>query len=269
MPPGLAFCPQISDSEVHFCLLRLVTGDQESKRVKFVYITHIGQSVGGVAKGRAAAHRADVERLLGQSHLSFQTDDVDDLDEVRLALQTSVAAERPGRDELQGWEARPGVRVSRPVDLLQSRGPQRASDALSCPAGACSPRRRRSRISCLRARGPITTSAPTRRATRPTLEVSRGSTCCAPHLRVALVWFWGDLNTIIVLSLHCAASCPHPLFRLCPLFHATPSGWCQSLGSTVIRLRRVLLLVVFRPVNRSTCGGGPPRRSGCGRSGSE
>jgi hypothetical protein len=82
VPPLLTCCPQISDSEVHFCLLRLVTGDQESKRVKFVYITHLGQSVGGVAKGRAAAQRADVERLLGQSHLSFQTDDADELVEV-------------------------------------------------------------------------------------------------------------------------------------------------------------------------------------------
>lgn len=68
---------------MHFCLLRLVTGDQESKRVKFVYVTHLGQNVGGVAKGRAAANRAEVERMLGQSHLSFQTNDVDDLNEVR------------------------------------------------------------------------------------------------------------------------------------------------------------------------------------------
>jgi len=50
--------------------------------VKFVYITYTGPSVPGIAKGRAGAHRTDVEKLIGQSHLNFQTDDVDDLDDV-------------------------------------------------------------------------------------------------------------------------------------------------------------------------------------------
>lgn len=60
--------------------------------MKFVYITYTGPSVPGIAKGRAGAHRTDVEKLIGQSHLNFQTDDVDDLDDAAIKDKLLKAA---------------------------------------------------------------------------------------------------------------------------------------------------------------------------------
>ena len=60
------------------------TRDQESKTVKFVFLMYVGPSVGGMARGRAGGHKPDVQELIGQSHVSQQTDDKDDITEAKI-----------------------------------------------------------------------------------------------------------------------------------------------------------------------------------------
>ena len=68
-----------------FALLRVTgTRDQESKTVKFVFLTYVGPSVGGMQRGRVGGHKPDVRELVGQSHVDYQTDDKDDITEEKI-----------------------------------------------------------------------------------------------------------------------------------------------------------------------------------------
>ena len=72
----------MDDAEVSFALLRVTgTRDQESKTVKFVFISYTGPGVGGMARGRVNGHKGDVKELIGQSHVDISTDDRDDMTE--------------------------------------------------------------------------------------------------------------------------------------------------------------------------------------------
>mmetsp|Transcript_17249 Transcript_17249/g.56585 ORF Transcript_17249/g.56585 Transcript_17249/m.56585 type:complete len:225 (-) Transcript_17249:144-818(-) len=73
---------ELDDGEVQYVLLRVEGGrDQESKAVKFVFITWVGSSVGGMAKGRVASHKMAVKDALGWTVVDIQADDKDDISE--------------------------------------------------------------------------------------------------------------------------------------------------------------------------------------------
>mmetsp|Transcript_18932 Transcript_18932/g.59257 ORF Transcript_18932/g.59257 Transcript_18932/m.59257 type:complete len:225 (-) Transcript_18932:126-800(-) len=73
---------ELDDGEVQYVLLRVEGGrDQESKAVKFVFITWVGASVGGMAKGRVASHKMAVKDALGWTVVDIQADDKDDISE--------------------------------------------------------------------------------------------------------------------------------------------------------------------------------------------
>jgi len=88
----VAMVAEVSDEEVSYCLLRSVSGDQESKRIKFVIIVYVGPNVGGMARGRVGGHKGDVKELMGQSHVDFQTDDRSDLTEENIKDRLAKAA---------------------------------------------------------------------------------------------------------------------------------------------------------------------------------
>lgn len=50
---------------VLYCLLRLLQGDRESQRVKFVFIVFTGENVGGMTRGRVGVHVGSVKPLVG------------------------------------------------------------------------------------------------------------------------------------------------------------------------------------------------------------
>lgn len=70
------------------------TRDQESKTVKFVYVTYVGPSVGGMAKGRVGSHKMDIKSIIGQSHVDYQSDDIDEVtdDIIREKLKKASGA---------------------------------------------------------------------------------------------------------------------------------------------------------------------------------
>lgn len=57
-----------------FCLLRMVDGDQESRRIKFIGLTFVGEDVGGMQRGRVATHKGSVFHLCGQMNIEIQAD---------------------------------------------------------------------------------------------------------------------------------------------------------------------------------------------------
>ena len=82
----------LNDDEVQYVLFRFLSGDQESRRVKFIFLTYIGPNVGGMTKGRVAAHKPDVQAMLGQSHLQISTDDRDEFSAKEVADKIKKAA---------------------------------------------------------------------------------------------------------------------------------------------------------------------------------
>ena len=83
----------MDDAEVSYALLRVSgTRDQESKTVKFVFLTYLGPSVGGMQRGRVGAHKPDVKDLVGQSHVDYQTDDKDDISEEKITEMLKKAS---------------------------------------------------------------------------------------------------------------------------------------------------------------------------------
>ena len=83
----------LDEDGIQYCFFRFMAGDQESRRVKFIFLTYMGRNVGGMAKGRAAGHKGDVQALLGQSHLQISADgDRDEFTETEVADKIKKAA---------------------------------------------------------------------------------------------------------------------------------------------------------------------------------
>lgn len=59
---------------VLYCLLRLLQGDRESQRVKFVFIVFVGENVGGMQRGRVGVHTGSVKPLVGVSCVPQRSD---------------------------------------------------------------------------------------------------------------------------------------------------------------------------------------------------
>ncbi|EOD33751.1 hypothetical protein EMIHUDRAFT_441472 [Emiliania huxleyi CCMP1516] len=90
---------ELDDGEVQYVLLRVEGGrDQESKAVKFVFITWVGASVGGMAKGRVASHKMAVKDALGWTVVDIQADDKDDISEGVIREKLKKAPGAGGRD---------------------------------------------------------------------------------------------------------------------------------------------------------------------------
>lgn len=64
-----SFC---REDEVLFLFLRLMDGDKESKRVKFVFITFVGEHVGGMPRGRVGSHMSNIKPLFGVGTASLE-----------------------------------------------------------------------------------------------------------------------------------------------------------------------------------------------------
>ena len=63
---GMAeFKEHLKDDEVQFAMLKMVMGDRESRRPKFIFVTWIGGSVGVMKKAKVSIHKASVKEFLG------------------------------------------------------------------------------------------------------------------------------------------------------------------------------------------------------------
>merc|ERR1712146_602165 len=51
------------DDEAAFAFLRITTGDEESKRAKFVLVSWCGESVGALARAKMSVHKASVKEI--------------------------------------------------------------------------------------------------------------------------------------------------------------------------------------------------------------
>ena len=73
------FKAYLPDDQCTWAFLRMMAGDQESKRPKFVLVQYNGPSTPAMAKSRAGPHKPDIENFVGQHHVFFFTDDPEDM----------------------------------------------------------------------------------------------------------------------------------------------------------------------------------------------
>jgi hypothetical protein len=52
---------KFNDDESAFAFLRVTTGDEESKRAKFVLVSWCGESVGALSRAKMSVHKASVK----------------------------------------------------------------------------------------------------------------------------------------------------------------------------------------------------------------
>ena len=89
------FLAALSDDEILFALLRIVMGDAESSRPKFVFVCWLGSKVGMMKKARVGMQKSDVKKEIGAVHCDLQTDAVEDLalQLVKTKLKKSMGAD--------------------------------------------------------------------------------------------------------------------------------------------------------------------------------
>ena len=71
----------LSDSFIGFGYLRVISGDEMSKRPKFVLIKFVGKQNKLNRKAALNLQRGDVEKVLSQCNVSLEVDTVDELTE--------------------------------------------------------------------------------------------------------------------------------------------------------------------------------------------
>jgi hypothetical protein len=72
---------RITDSFLGFGYLRVVAGDEMSRRAKFVFIKYLSKGLKLNLKALINVHRGDVEKVLSQSNVSIEAEGLDELDE--------------------------------------------------------------------------------------------------------------------------------------------------------------------------------------------
>eukprot|EP00341_Mesodinium_pulex_P014822 CAMPEP_0116954854 /NCGR_PEP_ID=MMETSP0467-20121206/42229_1 /TAXON_ID=283647 /ORGANISM="Mesodinium pulex, Strain SPMC105" /LENGTH=139 /DNA_ID=CAMNT_0004640703 /DNA_START=31 /DNA_END=450 /DNA_ORIENTATION=+ len=75
-----ALAPNFTDDECAFGYVRVTTGDEESKRAKFVFIAWTGDNAKIMRKARMSVHKANVKDVFREFAIELLASDQDDLD---------------------------------------------------------------------------------------------------------------------------------------------------------------------------------------------
>lgn len=70
---------QITPDFLGYGYLRVTSGDDLSKRAKFVFIKYVSKTLKMTQKAQMNLHRGDVERVLNQSSVNIEVDHLDEL----------------------------------------------------------------------------------------------------------------------------------------------------------------------------------------------
>jgi len=93
--------PLLGEKETAFIYIRYTTGDTESKRAKFVFISWCGARAPIMRKAKMSVHKADVKDIFYSSAIEVHATEVDDLDDqaIRASLQRVGGANYNGQGQ--------------------------------------------------------------------------------------------------------------------------------------------------------------------------
>eukprot|EP00026_Physarum_polycephalum_P017821 Phypoly_transcript_19170.p1 GENE.Phypoly_transcript_19170~~Phypoly_transcript_19170.p1 ORF type:complete len:146 (+),score=22.88 Phypoly_transcript_19170:96-533(+) len=71
----------LQDDQVQYGYLRVVSGDSESKRAKFVFISWVGERVGPLKRAKVSVHKAGVKQIIQSFAIEVHAEKQDELHE--------------------------------------------------------------------------------------------------------------------------------------------------------------------------------------------
>ncbi|XP_023221974.1 coactosin-like protein [Centruroides sculpturatus] len=82
---------KFSDDERAFAFVRVIAGDEMSKRTKFVFLTWIGPKVSPLKRARVSTDKALVKQIIQNFAVELQLENADDLTEDYLRKEVKKA----------------------------------------------------------------------------------------------------------------------------------------------------------------------------------
>lgn len=97
---GTNWVDELKDNEAQFVFFRVQTGDKESKRTKFVFLTWVGEQVSVLKKAKISIHKGDVKKVIRDFACEFHcTERADlDVDKIRATVIKAGGANYNGQD---------------------------------------------------------------------------------------------------------------------------------------------------------------------------
>ena len=74
-----------------YAMVRVISGDKESHRPKFIQISYAGEQIGLVKKGKMGTHISSINQLFGYTHIHVQASSQSDLQEDDLMSRVKKA----------------------------------------------------------------------------------------------------------------------------------------------------------------------------------
>ncbi|KAH7821041.1 cofilin/ADF [Monocercomonoides exilis] len=84
--------PLMTPTFMGYAYIRVISGDAESRRPKFIFISFSGESVSLVKKGKMGTHVSSINTLFGYSHIQVQASLPSELDEADLMDKVKKAS---------------------------------------------------------------------------------------------------------------------------------------------------------------------------------
>lgn len=81
----------LDETKVIYGLLRVQTGDAFSRRIKFVFITFVGESVSPLKRAKVSTHKLPVGQLMGNYAVDVHYSGITDVDEAEIATKLKKA----------------------------------------------------------------------------------------------------------------------------------------------------------------------------------
>jgi len=85
------FASHLKDDECVYGYLRVITGDNESRRTKFVLISWCGPSVGALKRAKMSVHKADIKKVLKDYAVELHATNHEDVEEEAIMAKVKKA----------------------------------------------------------------------------------------------------------------------------------------------------------------------------------
>eukprot|EP01117_Protostelium_nocturnum_P018955 TRINITY_DN805_c0_g1_i1.p1 TRINITY_DN805_c0_g1~~TRINITY_DN805_c0_g1_i1.p1 ORF type:complete len:143 (-),score=48.69 TRINITY_DN805_c0_g1_i1:90-518(-) len=82
----------LQDDQAQYAFLRVTSGDSESKRAKFVFISWCGEGVGALKRAKMSVHKASVKTVVKDFGIELHATSQSDLDASELAQKVKKAS---------------------------------------------------------------------------------------------------------------------------------------------------------------------------------
>jgi len=79
------------NDQAQYAFLRVISGDQESKRAKFVFVSWCGEQVGALKRAKMSVHKASVKQVIKEFSVEVHYTDKAELNEAELLQRVKKA----------------------------------------------------------------------------------------------------------------------------------------------------------------------------------